>query len=183
MILNAHPTSALTTKNDALDQRRTFPWGCSLALTPILVGILLKPLLIFLKLLPSNIAGVSVRNKRKPLLGRKLLFCPLYHASWQLSKTAASKTVSPSITRAVEHPRDAVINQFVPHQFSILSPSPNSARKLQPFLRKGLNYRESRAGPTKGGKQMSKDPLHLLIGIKFHLAVGSIDQSGGQASS
>jgi hypothetical protein len=67
MILNAHPTSALTAENDALDQRRTFPWRCSLALTPILVGILLKPLLIFLKFLPINIAGVSVRDKRKPL--------------------------------------------------------------------------------------------------------------------
>jgi integrase len=81
-------------------------------------------------------------------------------------------------TNALSHDADiAKVQEWLGHanvSTTFVSPSPNSTRKLQPFLRKCLHYRESRAGPTKGGKQMLKNSLHLPIGIKFHLTAGSI---------
>ena len=141
MILDAHPAPTFPANNDSLDQCRTFPWRCSLALTAILGRIFLEPFLIFLIFLPTNIAGVSVRDERKPLLGRELLLRPPDYAARQLARAATPKTVSPSVTGTFEYPRDTVLNQVIPHQFSGFSSSPNPAGELQPFLGEGLNYR------------------------------------------
>jgi hypothetical protein len=73
--------AASSANSQTLEQGRAFAWRSSLSLATILSRIGLELLLIFLILLPTDVTGVRIGDKRIPFFGRNLLFRSLYHAA------------------------------------------------------------------------------------------------------
>src|ERR1700680_5006922 len=101
-VMNAHPLSANTTDNTALQKRRAFarrPRVAHCAKPPRIFG---EALLIGFKLLPGNIADMQIRNQELPFrlrnLGRAVL--PV----WQKASTETAIDECASVGRVGQHP-------------------------------------------------------------------------------
>src|SRR5205814_651327 len=123
-VADVHATSACSTQHNPLEQRCAFTYNPASLLWPPRT-IVIEDLLIVPKLLPGDVAGMSILQDNRPVFTLHLT-CPSFDTRLLAGKGVptgfgSSIDIGTGVERVVQQREDAPTPQWFPDQFSDLA--------------------------------------------------------------
>ena len=116
MITQRHAPAAIAANNQALEQGGTFPGRPALSLNGTRLLVVFQAILIFLKFLPADIAGMGVLDQNRPFLTRQTDTVPSPLRIFP--GTVFSETKRSGVTRIVQSIQSLTVMQRLPDQLA-----------------------------------------------------------------
>ena len=180
VVPHAHPLPTDAAHGQALEQGRPFPGRPPRALGSPGVGVRPEPPLIFLELLPGDVAGMRVRDEGGPFLARQALKRPAPRTVPALP--AAAEEERAGVPRIVQDREHARMLQLAPQHVALGGAAARPARKPEALGAEVLHGGHRRAGAPEGPEQAVDRLLHLPVGVEDHPCVAGVAEPDRQRS-
>ena len=185
-VADVHTSTACSTQHDPLQEGRPFAYSSPTFLwSP--GAIVIQHLLMAAKLLPGEVARMSIPQHNRPVLELHLARPPLdprrLSGKGMPARFGSSIDVGSCVERVVQQGEDAPTPQWFPDQFPFLRSFPEPIWETQVVDGKVFDHCKSRSILLKERKDQAHRSLDLFIGIEHHLVGGIIHQSNGQAKA
>ena len=156
-VMNAHPFSANAADHAALQKRRAFACRTGLPCSSEPQRVLGEALLIGLKLLPADVAGMSTGKQERPIRSRNFRRAVLSVRQ----KTSADAAVDEraGVARVVQHLEDSRVLRPHPMQLTLVHPLANAAREPETLLVKQFHRLHCRSSPVEGLEDQAERSL------------------------
>jgi hypothetical protein len=135
-VMNAHSLSTNAAYDATLHKRRPFPWRPRFPCSSEPQRVLGEAILIGLKLLPTDVADMNIRNHELPFrpgnLGRAVL------AVWQKVSADATIDECAGIARIMQHLEDSRMRGSHPMQLALVQALTNAAGESEALVMEQL---------------------------------------------